>query len=112
MENEYLRERVKERLKELEEKDLSWLNRINTAGINTGCFCQYCEYEILLRFSEEGNELGISIACSIDCTPTVMLDDIQKFANMLKGAKVAFGLKQGYEKAIKSSVGDIEGQKC
>ena len=98
MEDKYLRRGVRERLKELGEKDLSWPNRLNTGGINTGCFCHYCDHEISLRFYEEDNKLGISIACSIDCTPTVMLDDIQKFSNMLKWAKVAFDLKREWEK--------------
>ena len=85
MEQECLRRRVKEKSEELGERDLAWLNRMNTAGIHTGCFCQECGKEIALLFYEE----GVGIACHIDGTPTVKTEDIQKFTNILKGAKVA-----------------------
>ena len=93
--NEKLRKTVRKRLEELGEKDLSWLNGVNTGGIDTDCYCQYCEREISLRFYDEiDTELGIHIACSIDCTPTLVLDDIDKFTTMLKWVKVVFELKR------------------
>lgn len=98
MEDEYFRGRVRRRLEGIGEKNLAWLNKMNTAGIHTGCFCQECGSEITLIFYEEDEEVGISIACQIDGTPTVRVEDIQKFTNILRGAKVALELKRAIKK--------------